>query len=182
MRIVMIGVIALVGAVLSLSFAATLPYQMAPGAFHGAPSLIGEVTIRNAVGQESYVFRQGDRIHFELAVRNLESKPVKVVYTSGATHSFLVVSENVEAVIWSSNSGKSFIQVIRERDIAPQAVETHFADWDQRYVGADGKPLGQVKPGVYRVIAESFGCLPKSLSGPGQCVSVMKTLRIEPDS
>ena len=36
---------------------------------------MGEVTIRNAVGQESYVFRQGDRIHFELAVRNLKVSP-----------------------------------------------------------------------------------------------------------
>lgn len=179
---VAIGVIALVGAVTSLCLAATLPNQLIPGALHGVPSLIGEVTIRNAAGQESYVFRQGDHIRFELIVRNLESKPVKVVYASGSTHSFLVVAENVEAVVWSSNSGKSFIQVVRERDIAPQAVETHSADWNQRYVDASGKPLGPVKPGVYRVIAESFGCLPKSQSGPGQCVFAMKTFRIEPDS
>jgi hypothetical protein len=96
---VAIGVTLLLGAVSALGLAATLPNQTIPGATHGVPQLIGEVTIRNAAGQESYVFRQGERIRFELTVRNLENRPVKVVYASGATHSFLVVAENLEAVV-----------------------------------------------------------------------------------
>ena len=89
-----------------------------PGAEVGVPSLIGELTIRNAAGRESYVFKRGESLHIELTVRNL---------------------------------------------------------WNQKYGDARGKSLGQVKPGVYRVIAQYRGRLAKS----GQCVSVMRTFRIE---
>ena len=103
MRTLTIGVIALSGAMMSVSLAAVLPDQTT-GAGYGVPSLVGEVTIRTAAGRESYVFKQGERIHFELTVgishqtgrsfrsiltvRNLESEPVKVVYASGAMSSF----------------------------------------------------------------------------------------------
>ena len=169
-----IGVIALIGAVISVSLAAVLPAQIT-GAGYGVPSLVGEVTIRTAAGRESYVFKQGERIHFELTVRNLEDGAVKVVYASGATSSFVVVSENVDAVIWSADRGRMFTQMVREREIAPRAIEKHSASWNQRYEDVNGKALSLVQPGVYRVIAESLGCLAIS----GQCVSVIKTFRIE---
>lgn len=175
MQTVTIGVIALVGALLSISSAADLPDQIS-GAEYGVPSLVGEVIIRTAAGRESYVFKHGERIHFELTVRNLESYPVKVVYKDGATVSFAVVSENVDAVVWSPGRDQMVTQMVWEREMASRAIEKYVASWNQRYEDMHGKALSPVKPGVYRVIAESLGCLAKSR----QCVSVLKTFRIEP--
>ena len=171
-----IGVITLVGTLISISSAADLPVQMMPGAEVGVPSLIGELTIRTAAGRESYAFKRGESLHFELTVRNLEEHAMKLIFPDlGANVSFTLVTENVDAAIPSAGRSYMVEQLVREMEIAPRAIEKYTLTWNQKYGDARGKSLGQVKPGVYRVIAQYRGRLAKS----GQCVSVMKTFRIE---
>ena len=61
MRAVTIGVIGLIGAMISVSSAADLPVQMKPGAVVGVPSLIGELTIRTAAGRNR-MYSSGGKI------------------------------------------------------------------------------------------------------------------------
>ncbi len=171
MRKLIFGCIALAGSMTSVSVAADLPIQSIPGTIVGVPSLIGELTIRNSAGRESYIFKRGESFHFELTVRSLEEHTKKVVFPDGGGDvSFLVVTENVDAEVGITGSGASTrmaTQMVREREMAPKAIE--------KYTGSLIKKAKQLKPGIYRVIAEFRGCLATSR----QCVSVMKSFRIE---
>jgi hypothetical protein len=70
---------------------------------------------------------QGDSVWFVLQVTNVSESPVRLEFTSGQTHDFVVLAADREVWRWSAD--QMFTQALHSLAVAPGATLTYTAAW-----------------------------------------------------
>lgn len=105
-------------------------------------------------GKEADAFAIGERVTFEVVVRNRTAKFRTLTLPSSQTHDIIVSRKERE--VWRWSAGRMFAQVVTEVTLPPGASRGYKVSWDLS--GPNGT---LVAPGEYRAV----GLVPAGVPG-----------------
>lgn len=97
--------------------------------------------LRNSSGTETYQFRRGELITFELTVRNRTAETQTVDLATTLTADYLVFPDGEETWTWAFSENKAFPTVITPLTFAPEETKVVSFTWNQLL--ADGTTLAR---------------------------------------
>jgi intracellular proteinase inhibitor BsuPI len=124
------------------------------------PEFETRVVLRDAAGAEAREFGSGERITFEVTLRNRAAAPRTLPLPTSQTHDCRVYGADHKEV-WRLSSGRMFAQVITELTLKPGESRVFSATWDQ--TDTKGRP---VPPGEYQAVGLVPGKVPGLRSDP----------------
>jgi hypothetical protein len=104
-------------------------------------------------GGDDSLFRPGESVEITLILGNCGDNDAVLHYTTSQRYDFTIIDNETGVEVWSSDDGKTFLQV-EGTETLPPATEVRYEEtWDQK--DRDGN---QVPDGTYKVSAFSVGC------------------------
>ena len=146
-------------------FALPTAWLLLPGCSRGAdpaenasPLEIAFRILDESGSASQTTFQTGEGITFELALRNVDSRPHLLTLASSKTHDFAVTSSAGE-VVWRSSDGRFYTQMLTEITLAPGETRRFRSTWSQ--ICSNGR---KAESGEFRAVG-SVATLPP-IQGP----------------
>ena len=128
MRLLVVGAVALVSSGSQSSCVAKVGDGVGDGSGDG-PTFTTTLLLRDAAGTANNTFQVGERITFELSVRNRTTQPVELQFASGQQYDFFAFEAGTSELAWLWSSTALFIQAETSLTFAAGETRVFEVTW-----------------------------------------------------